>query len=510
MKGKSVLHKLLAGTLLAGLLLATASGCSNSKSNSSASSQTPDKIVIGIPQDFDSLDPHKYAASGTQEVMMNVFSGLVGASTDGRIVDDLASSYTVSDDLKTVDFKLRQDVTFHNGSKMTAKDVKYSFDRLCGKTSDQTQALSSTMAKSIADVSTVGDYEVKFTLSAPDASFVSKLVTIGIIPEGSGPSQAQKPIGAGPYEFVSYTPGSNLILKKNPNYYIKGQPTIETAEFKIYTDSNAAQLALQNGEINLMDVTLEQSKQLNTSKFNVVKSAQNMVQLMALNNSFTPFKDVRVRQAINYAIDKDAIIKTLSPGSPKLGTNFCPIMSYYYNKSTDSMYQYSQAKARQLLKDAGQQNLSFTVRVPTEYKFHVDTAQIIQQQLKAVGVDMKIETIDWNSWLDQVYNKAQYEATIIGFTGKLDPDAILGRYATTYSLNFVKYSNADYDKIISDAKQTSDASKRADLYKQAQETLAKDAASVYIMDPVTYIALDKRFSGYKVYPISFIDLRSIK
>ncbi|AYF41777.1 ABC transporter substrate-binding protein [Ethanoligenens harbinense] len=508
MKMKKAFRSVLACALLVSTVLVLASGCAAKKAASP--SQKLSKIVVGIPQDFDSLDPHKYAASGTQEVMMNVFSGLVGASTDGRIVPDLAQSYTVSSDLTTVDFKLRQDVVFHDGSKMTSKDVKYSFDRLCGKTTDQTKPLSATLAKSISNVEAVGDYEVKITLTAPDASFVSKLATVGIIPENSGPSQAQHPVGAGPYEFVSYTPGSSLVLKKNPNYYVKGEPHIQTVEFKIYTDSNAAQLALQNGEINLMSVTLEQSKQLNTAKFNIVKSAQNMVQLMALNNSYGPFQDVRVRQALNYAIDKDAIIKTLSPGSPKLSTNFCPIMSYYYNKSLDNSYKTNQAKARQLLQEAGQQNLSFTVRVPAEYQFHVDTAQIIQQQLKAVGVNMQIETIDWNSWLDQVYNKAQYQATIIGFTGKLDPDAILGRYASTYALNFVKYSNSSFDKVISDAKQTSDTAKRADLYKQAEAILTQDAASVYIMDPVSYIAMDKRLSGYKTYPISFIDLRSIQ
>jgi ABC-type dipeptide transport system, periplasmic component len=503
------LKQFLALTMIATLSISVLGGSASSASKSTAKTANPTKIVVGIPQDFDSLDPGKYAASGTQEVMMNIFSGLIQSSTDGRILPDLAKSYTVSSNLKTVDFKLRNDVLFHNGQKMTSKDVKYTFDRLDGKTADQTKPLNAVFAGEIVSVSAVSAYEVKITLNSADASFVSKLATVGIIPANSGPSQAKHPDGAGPYKFVSYTPASNLTMEKNSHYYVAGQPKIQTVVFKIYTDTNAAQLALKNREINIMSVSLDQSKQLDKSKFNVISSAQNMVQLMALNNSYGPFKDVRVRQAINYAIDKNAIIKALSPGSPALATNFCPIMKYYYNKSLDGSYKTNVAKAKTLLKEAGQTNLTFTVRVPTEYTFHVNTALLIQDQLKKAGITMNIETIDWNSWLDQVYNKAQYQATIIGFTGKLDPDAILGRYATSYPLNFVKFSSTDFDKLISEARQTSKTSTRAYLYKQAEAILTKSAASVYIMDPVNYIAIDKRLDGYKNYPISFIDLRGV-
>ncbi|QSX05358.1 ABC transporter substrate-binding protein [Sedimentibacter sp. zth1] len=488
-------------------------GCSASDANkpndNNAQQEKQDKIVVGIPQDFDSLDPHLSNATGTQEVMFNVFTGLVSPSSNGEIISEIAESYTTNQDMTTYTFKLRKNVKFHDGSDLTASDVKYSLDRVCGKTEDQKEPLSSAYANVIDNVIAEDDYTVKINLTSTDASFLSKM-TLAIIPENSGATQAEKPIGAGPYKFISYTPGMSLTLEKNDDYYIEGQPKIQNAEFKIYSDMNAAVFALSNGEINYMNMTEDYISQISTDKFIIETYPMNTVQLLGLNNDFEPFKDIRVRQALNYAIDKDTIINMLSKGAKKLGTNFSPVMPYYYQDGLEDYYKYDIEKARQLLNEAGYSDLKFTCKVASEYKLNTEAAQIIQQQLLEVGVDMQIETIDWGTWLEDVYTNRNHEATVIGFTGKLDPDGILKRYVSDYRKNFINFKNNDYDNLINKAAVEVNNDKRAEYYKQAETILAEEASSVYIMDPSYQFVIDNRLEGYVFYPINFIDLRTLQ
>ena len=465
-----------------------------------------EKAVVGIPQDFDSLDPHRSAATGTQEVMLNVFTGLISTTTQGEIIPDLAVSITASDDLLTYTAVLRTDVVFHNGQTMTSADVKYSFDRLRGKTEDQKEALSSTF-NGITSIETPDAKTVVFHLSSTDASFLSKLM-VAVIPKDSGAQQATKPIGAGPFKFVSYTPGVGLSLAKNTSYYGK-LPVLDLVDFRIYTDSNTGFLALQTGEVDILNITLDQCASVNPAKIKILETPQNMVQLMALNFKVPAFAKLQVRQALNYAVNKTEIIEMLGPGSLKLDTNFSPLMASYYNQETEGYYSFDPAKAISLLAEAGESDLHFSVKVPSEYKFHMDTALLIQAQLAAVGVTMDIVPIEWNTWLDEVYSQANFEATIIGFTGKLDPDAILGRYASDFRRNFSHYNSPAYDAIIAAARSSTDLSTRKQLYAQAQMMLTQDAAALYIMDPCLYRAVNSRLSGLETYPIGFIDMKTV-
>jgi peptide/nickel transport system substrate-binding protein len=137
----------------------------------------------------------------------------------------------------------------------------------------------------------------------------------------------------------------------------------------------------------------------------------------------------------------------LAPGSPRLDTNFSPIMGYFYNTETENHYAYNPEKAKQLLADAGESDLTFSIKVPVEYQFHMDTALLMQSHLQEIGVTMNIVPIEWNTWLSEVYGSALYEASIVGLTGKLDPDAVLGRFESTFRRNFYKYNNPEYDAI---------------------------------------------------------------
>lgn len=486
-------------------------GCTDPKKgeNEDVSVEKPTKIVVGIPQDIDSLDPHLSNATGTQEIMYNVFTGLMSTTSKGELVPEIAKSYTTNDDMTRYIFKLNKDIKFHDGSDLTAVDVKYSFDRLCGKTEDQDKPLSSSYANVIDNIVVEDDYTVVINLKQVDAAFLSKMMA-AIIPENSGVSQAENPVGSGPYKFKSYTPGMNIVLEKNKDYYIANQPYIDLVEFKIFSDMNTAVLSLSNGEINLMNITEDIIPQIPKDKLTIIDYPMNTVQLLGLNNDFEPFKIKKVREAINYAIDKDEIISMISPNAAKLGSNFSPVMGLYYQDSLENLYKTDVEKAKNLLKEAGYENLKFTCKVASEYKLNVDAAQIIKQQLSKAGIDMQIEVIDWSTWLDDVYTNRKHEATVIGFTGKLDPDGILKRYVSSYSKNFINYNNIEYDNLINSAAKEANDDKRVSYYKDAQKILADDAASVFIMDPSNHMVIDNKLEGYISYPINFIDLRTLR
>lgn len=486
-------------------------GCSASNANNSDNNVHKDNtnIVVGIPQDIDSLDPHKSSATGTQEIMFNVFTGLMSPSPSGEVIPEIAESYTSNEDMTVYTFKLRKNVKFHNGQDLTARDVKYSFDRVCGKTKDQNKALSSIYENIIDSVNVIDIRNIEFKLTAPDPSFLTKM-TLAIIPENTGLKQEKDPVGAGPYKFVKYTPGISVELTKNNDYYIEGQPIIENAEFKIFTDMNAAVMSLTNREIDYMNVTEDYLPQISENGFNIKSYSMNTVQLLALNNDFGPFKDIRVRKAINYAVDKDTLISMVSKSSPKLGSNFSSVMSAFYKEGLEKLYEYNPDRAKKLLKEAGYENLKFTCRVASEYKFNLEAAQIIKEQLRNIGVEMDLDVIDWNTWLQEVYKNKQHEATVIGFTGKLDPYRILHRYVSDYSKNFINFRDEKYDEVLKEALSEVDLNKRVNLYKEAQSILAEQAASVFLMDPSYNIVMDKNLQGYKFYPINFIDLRTLE
>ncbi|GAB1433692.1 ABC transporter substrate-binding protein [Spirochaetota bacterium] len=502
MKRNSFLTLLAFMLLIAALFsFLTACGAKNGPEQEAKAS----KIVVGIPQDFDSLDPHIAQASGTEEIMFNVFTGLTMPSTAGELVPALAEKWEISADSTAYTFYLRKGVKFHNGSNLSAADVKYSYDRLCGKIPGEEKALKSTFANVIKEVEVLNDSTVKIVLKSRNAKFLSDTY-IGIIPKDSGPSQASSPVGTGPYKFVDYTAGVGMNLAKFADYYEKGLPKLDHVEIKIFADLNAGVLALSNREIQFMQIVYDTIAQIPKGDFVIEQYPMNTVQLMGLNNNFKPFQDKRVRQALNYAIDKQQIIAMLAPGAPEVDSNFSPVMAYWYEDLKD-YYSRDIEKAKKLLAEAGYPNLSFTIKVPGEYPIHVNAAQIIEQQYKDAGITVKIQVVDWNTWLTEVYAGRNHEATIIGLTGKLDPDNILKRFSSGYSRNFINFNNPRYDQLIKDGEVESNAAKRVEIYKEAQRILTEEAASVFIMDPINYVAVDARLEGFKYYPIYFIDLR---
>lgn len=484
---------------------ASSAVASASSSASSAGPKQGGEFVFGMQTQPDHLDPFLSTTADTREILFNIFEGLVKPDPDGNLNPAIAESYTVSKDALTYTFKLRKNVKFHNGSTVTAADVKYSLDTQAGLGGGK--VLNPNLAE-IKSVSVSGD-TIAVHLKKADFDFLPYL-TVAIVPKGYT-QQDTHPIGTGPFEFDSYTPQQSLVLKRNPDYWQSDLPHLDKITFKLESDSNALLLALQGGSVDGASIANNVASQLDTG-FGILASNSNAVQLLALNNKTAPFDDPRVRQAVSYAVNPDEIISSVCFGKGvRSGTPVIPGLKKYFDDSLTHAYDTDTAKAKQLLAQAGLPNgFSFTITVPSNYTVHVDTAQVIVSELKKVGITATIKQVDFATWLSTVYANRQYEGTIISVDGTaLTPKSYLNRYVSTAADNFVNYSNPEYDKLYAKAAAEPDEEKRIGLYKQAQELLSKDAASVYIQDISNLNAIKDGVKGFTPYPLYVFDASTL-
>lgn len=481
----------------------SAESVSESSNNLSEGTPIPGgSVVFGMTQDLTSLDPHQTTLdAGTRDVVFNLYEGLVKPASDGTLVPAVAEKYEISKDAKVYTFTLRDGITFQDGTPVTPEDVKYSIDRyaeLQGKDS----AFSMLNQVVIKDGRTI-----EVDLKEGYSEFLSDLAQAVIIPKGSDP--AKNPIGTGPFKFVSYTPGQNIILEKYDGYWKKGVPSLDRVEFKFIPDADTAFMELQAGTIDILKyLTAAQVKALGDDKYTIEKGSMNLVQAMFLNNSYGPLADKRVRQALCYGVDRQQINEFLfGGGSHIIGSHMIPNMSAYYEPKAETVYTYDPEKARELLKEAGYPDgFDLEITVPSAYTQHVDTAQIIADELSQIGVKATIKQVEWSTWLDEVYRGKKFQATVVGFDGTLAPSDWLMKYTTGNSKNFMNYSDPQFDKTFNDAFNAVDETKKAGFYKQAQMILAEDAAAVYIQDPANFVAVSKKFGGYTFYPTAAEDM----
>ena len=481
------------------LLCLTLTGCGAKKSG----------IVVGITNDLDSLDPHKAVAAGTNEVLFNIFEGLVKPNSEGELVPAVARDYEVSTDGLKYTFHLRKDVKFHNGKTVTVDDVIYSLKRCAGLLEEKDPNVKQISALSIIlKINRVDDETIEIILSEANAEILNYL-TCSIIP-ADYKEQETKPVGTGPFRFVSYEALGSLVIEKNKDYYGEAAK-VDQVKFKICADTDSAFMEVLSGGIDIFPyMTDSNAKQLNDD-YTVEIGNSNVVQALFLNNAVAPFDDVRVRQALCYAVDRQAIIDMVSGGEGTIiGSSMFPSFKNIYAPELADVYAVNIEKAKELLKEAGYENgFEFTITVPSNYQVHVDTAQIIVEQLKAIGVTAKIQQVEWASWLDDVYQGRKYDATVVGLVSDLAPGKIMSKYRSTAKDNFTNYKNEEYDKLYEKIMKTVDEGERAEYYHQLQSMLTNDAASVFIQDAASLVAVNKRIGGYKFYPVYVQDMSSI-
>ncbi len=506
------MKKRILALVLALLMTAALCACGGSKSPE-ANAETAEtgstgeavyggEITVGISADLDtSLDPHVSSSSaGTREVLFNIFEGLVKPDTEGNLIPAIAEDYTVNETADVYTYTLREGVKFHNGDTVTVGDVVYSLSRAAGL--ETGEPLVSDVAN-IASVEAADDRTVVVTLAQPDTEFNAHM-TVSIIPEGNDPDA--EVIGTGPFKFVSRTPQDSIVLEKFADYW--GTPAyLDKVTLKVIEDGQTLVMSLRSGAVDMAE-RLEASQVAELTDLTILEGSSNVVQALYLNNDFEPFKDERVRQALCYAIDKHAIIDLAADGhGTAVGSSMFPAFGKYFMDELTDYYTPDTEKAKALLKEAGYENLEFTITVPSNMPAHVDTAQVIVEQLKQVGVNAKIDQVEWATWLSDAYQGRDFEATVVGMDAHgLAASDMLARFQSDSGKNFINYNNPEYDKTYAQAMDTVDDAAQTELFKQCETILAETAANVYIQDVASFVAMQNDVGGYQYYPLYVMDL----
>lgn len=463
-------------------------------------------LVLGMPLEPPHLDPTAGAAAAIDEVLYaNVFEGLTRIGTKGEVLPALAESWTVSDDGKVYTFKLHSGVKFHDGTDFNADDVKFSLDR--ARAENSTNAQKGLFSK-IDAVEGVDPTTVKVTLKQPQGAFAYNLAwgdAVIVAPE-SADSNKEKPIGTGPFKFDNWAKGSAITLVKSDAYW--GEPAALTrAEFRIIPDAAAAVPALLSGDVqalpnfNLGDA-LKQVK--SDPRFKVVVGTTEGETILAMNNKKPPLDNLKVRQAISYALNRQEIIAGASNGlGVPIGSHMAPHNPAYVDLT--GTYPHDVEKAKELLKEAGVQTpLKLTLKLPP-VGYARDGGQIIQSELKAIGIEAEIIPVEWAEWLEKVFKGKDYDLTIVSHTEPNDIDIYARK---DYYFN---YDNPAFDKVIAELDATSDEAKRKELYGQAQKILADDAVAGFLFELPKVGVWDAKLEGlWENSPIQANDLTKVR
>lgn len=508
------MRKKLFSSFLALLTMAVLGACGpdgtgeSSGDNSSKEPVYGGSVVVGIQQDIDSLDPHKATAAGTKEILFNIFEGLVKPDENGNLICAVADNYSISEDFLVYTFTLRDNVKFHNGNAVTAEDVKYSLERVSGLL-DGTPLISTL--KTIQSVEIVDEKTVRVTVDSANTELIYSF-TAAIIPAGSGEEAAAAPVGTGPFSFVSYKPQEGIVLKKNPDYWQQGLPYLDEVDFKIVGSAETALMELQGGSIDLYAYLTDSQAQVLKDTYQIMSSPSNVVQALFLNNAVAPLDNVKVRQAILYALDKESINEFVGGGAGTLiSSAMLPTLKDYYTDLNDVYGTTANVeKAKQLLTEAGYPDgFDLQIAIPSNYEFHMQTGEVVVEQLKAVGINATIQAMDWGTWLNDVYNGRQYAATISGITCDSTPGYLLNRFQTTSKKNFINFANAEYDALYVETQGTLDGEKKAQLYKQLQQILCDEAGTAFLQVPANTTAISRELAGYKFYPVYVQDMSTV-
>ena len=478
---------------------------------SGETSNTPQEIIVRINDDPDFLDPHKATASISFQMILNMFEGLMSPETDGSLKPAIAESYEVSEDGLTYTFKIRQGVKFHNGEDVTIEDVQYTFDRIMGENGGEKMK---NIFDNVASTESVDNNTFVVTLKEPNSNFLYSVTALqsAIIPKSNDGKHNENPIGTGPFVYVKYSPSMNLELKKNEDYWREGLPYLDKVTFTFQSDDQAAIMSLLANEVDLTSVPWQRVSEVEGS-YNTSHQNNNSSLIVTFNESKAPFDNVKVRQAINYAIRKSDIIDSVFAGyATPLGSNMSPAMGAYQKTGLETMYEHDVEKAKELLAEAGYPDgFKTKITVSSHNDMYSNIAQIVAENLKQVGIEVEIELVEWGIWLDRVYFGRDYEMTTIDLTGRPSAFEVLNDYISTNdSENFFLFKNDEYDQVMSDVLKETDESAQVAYYHRAQEILAEQAVAVYIADYQIIWGSDKQVTGLKSYPFWFHDMSEVK
>ena len=432
-------------------------------------------ITIAIQLEPPHMDPTSAAAGAIDSVLYsNVFEGLTRFMSDGSVVPGLAESWEISDDGLTYTFKLRSGVTFHDGTTMDAEDVKFSLDRINAEDSANAQK---ALYAAIAEVNVIDPLTVEVKLSEKNGNMLFNLAwgdAVIVAPE-SIENIKQTPIGTGAFKFDSWTQGDKVELSRNPDYWGEA-PKLEKATFKFISDPTAAFAAVMAEDVDVFSgfPAPENMPQFEADpRFQVILGNTEGETILSTNNKMPPFDNVKVREALAHAIDRQAIIDgaMFGLGTP-IGTHFAPHNPAYVDLTAQSNYDPEKAKA--LLAEAGfPDGFETTLHLPPP-SYARRGGEIIAAQLAEVGIKAEITNVEWAQWLETVFKGKNFGLTIVSHTEPMD----IGIYANPDY--YFQYDNPAFQELIATLNVESDPETRTKLMQDAQHMIADDYVNGYL------------------------------
>lgn len=465
-------------------------GTSSSGSGSSGTGQARNAtLTLGLVAEPASLDFTKTDGAAIPQLLLaNVYQGLVQLDQSGKIVPDLAKSWTVSPDRKTYTFDLASDATFSNGKPFTADDAKFSIDRVM---TDWTISIKSLMAP-VASTKVLSPTKLQVTLSQPSNNWLYAMTgRVGAMFSRTGVSAlATDPVGTGPYKFTQWNRGDSITLTRRDDY-AGDKPYYKTVVFKYFKDPTALNNALLSGTINVI-TTMQTPDSLGqfegNPKYKIIDGTTNGEVVLSFNNSAAPLTDLKVRQAIRYGINHKALVDTCWGGHGKLIGSMVPPTDPWYQDLT-GLYPYDPAKAKSLLKESGAANHVFRLRVPT-LPYAVACGQVVQSQLQQLGFKVKLDQLEFPAaWLTTVFKNADYDMSIIAHVEPRDLGTVFGD--PTY---YTRYNNPKLQQLLKSADEGTPEQQVTDM-QQAAKLISQDAAADWLFLLPNLMVADKNVNG---------------
>lgn len=452
-----------------------------------ASASEKTDLVIAIDADVDTQHATDFSTTVEMTVLNQVYDTLMHMNPDGTEEPEarIAESYEISEDGLDYTFKIRQDAKFHDGTPVTVEDVVFSIERY--KASEYQGSKIAMMAS----VEAVDDTTVVCHLDTPYAPFLQAICFPYIFPkayyEAGEETFASAPIGSGPYKFVSHTKGSNVVLTANEDYY-RGAPAIKDITFKIVPDTATMAIALQTKEIGFAEIDASVLPQLEANPAIAVSEVPTSTfAYVSMNLEKAPFDDVLVRQAVNYAINRENLVAVCYEGKAEANSSICAPHRFGYSEDL-MQYTYDPEKAKALLAEAGLEtpyDLG-TILVAEQYS---NMATVIQNDLKAVGLECTIDVREFNSYIGELVS-GNYGISTLAMTLEGDTQELEMAFKAEYigMANNARYSDEEMDALFDQARSEVDTEKRADIFNQILTKAQEEAIYASLCNPLILYA----------------------
>jgi peptide/nickel transport system substrate-binding protein len=488
------------------LLVVISTGCSSSSSGneSKTGGNVPQEITYATTSDVVGLSPILTNDSVSSNVINQVYETLFTRNPETMEIEPLlAESYETPDDTTWI-IKLKEGIKFHDGTDFNAEAVKYTFDKF---RDPKTAAPRASLLEPVESVTVIDDYTVEIKTKYPYGPLLAALshTNASIVSPKADQSQdlMKEPVGTGPFKFVSWTPGDQVVLEKNEEYW-QGAPKLDKVVFKVVPEVTTAISMLQTGKVHFIDaIPTEQLKRVESLKnIEVIKKEGTPVYYMGFNMEKEPMNNPEFRQAVAYALDREAYVNKLN-GLGVKGNSVIGPKVFGFDESADKAgYEYNLEKAKELVKKNNFGDKELTILVANRDSYML-MAEIAQSQLTEAGLKVSIETMEWGTFLDTA-REGNYDITFLGWSNvTADGSELL--YPNFHSDNIgasnrVRYNNPEFDQLVEESRMNIDQDVRKQKLNEANQLLVKDAPIIVMNHGVVTAAFDQSVKGLQLDP----------